>query len=129
MFKHDEATKGHGNATYGSHNSLLTVMQSSESSGVGNKPGNAARNESNGREELVRVGGKELPTRRVGIESSVSYSRVESCNGKDNIRKVDVMSPSEHLKSSEEMASIFARRLDALKRHIPTSTTTESLYH
>ncbi|KAI4373915.1 hypothetical protein MLD38_011973 [Melastoma candidum] len=120
--KHDEATKGHENATYGSHNSLLTLKQSPQSSGLVKKLGNAAWNESNG-QVLVRARGQELPSCHVGIESSVGYSRVDSCNEKDNVRKVDVMSPSECLKSSEEMASIFARRLDALKRHIPTSTT------
>ncbi|KAI4304012.1 hypothetical protein MLD38_039581 [Melastoma candidum] len=107
---------GAGGATDDCHNSVRTLVQSPKSGGS-EKNGNL---DDYHNERPLGAAGNELPACHAGVtESSDAFTKAASCSEENNVREIDVMLPSKCLKSSEEMASTFAQRLDALKRNIP----------
>ncbi|KAI4342693.1 hypothetical protein MLD38_027285 [Melastoma candidum] len=119
LLKMEEAVRGPGGATDYCHNSAKTLVQSP-------KPGVSKKNTVNGNvddyhnERPLGAAGNKLTDCLVGgTEFSDGFTRAASCSEENNVREVDVILPSKCLKSSEEMASTFAQRLDALRRNIP----------
>lgn len=66
--------------------------------------------------------GKEPQDCAGGGEASFGFRKLQNSHDHHMIQKVNCISSSQRLKSSEEMASLFARRLDALKHIIPTNS-------
>ncbi|XP_062108182.1 uncharacterized protein LOC133819046 isoform X3 [Humulus lupulus] len=68
-------------------------------------------------EDLVVVSGKELEN---------SANKVESLEGQNSMYNLNPFLPSTKLKPSDAMATVFARRLDALKHITPSRGTNNS---
>ncbi|KAK4856883.1 hypothetical protein QYF36_022304 [Acer negundo] len=69
------------------------------------------------------VVGKELQICAAETEASVGFNRIKGQNYQKLIHKLNPIVPSSRLKNSEAMASLFARRLDALKHIVPSNVT------
>ncbi|KAL5851965.1 hypothetical protein ACOSQ3_007083 [Xanthoceras sorbifolium] len=72
------------------------------------------------------VAGKELQICAAETEASVSFNRIIGQNDQNLIHKRNPIQPSPRVKNSEAMASVFAKRLDALK-HIMSSSVTDNV--
>ncbi|KAK1567959.1 hypothetical protein Q3G72_018653 [Acer saccharum] len=69
------------------------------------------------------VAGKELQICAAETEPSAGFNRIKGQNYQKLINKLNPIVPSSRLKNSEAMASLFARRLDALKHIVPSNVT------
>ncbi|KAL3507708.1 hypothetical protein ACH5RR_033090 [Cinchona calisaya] len=70
--------------------------------------------------------GKELQTFSVNAEFSLGFKEMHDHNYPNSVLKLNSILPSQGSKSSEAMASMFARRLDALKHIIPSETRNDA---
>ncbi|GMP77293.1 hypothetical protein CsSME_00033603 [Camellia sinensis var. sinensis] len=73
----------------------------------------------NSTEEHVNVTGKKLQSCAPSSEDSFGFNTIRGHNDQKSIYKLNPILPSPKQKNSEAMASVFARRLDALKHIIP----------
>uniref|UniRef100_A0A5B7AT75 CCHC-type domain-containing protein n=1 Tax=Davidia involucrata TaxID=16924 RepID=A0A5B7AT75_DAVIN len=71
-------------------------------------------------EDPANVVGKELQNYAPSTEASSSLKRIHGHNDQKSLYKLNPILPSQTLKSSEAMPSMFARRFDALKHIIPS---------
>uniref|UniRef100_F6HDZ1 Plus3 domain-containing protein n=1 Tax=Vitis vinifera TaxID=29760 RepID=F6HDZ1_VITVI len=74
-------------------------------------------------EEPLTIVGAELQNCSGGTEVSFGFKKNNAHNNQNSIYKLNPISPSQRFKSSEAMASLFARRLDALKNIITLNQT------
>ncbi|KAK6914041.1 Plus-3 domain, partial [Dillenia turbinata] len=68
----------------------------------------------------LNVVGKELPVCASNTETSFGLERIKTNADQKSVCRLNPILPSQRLKISEAMASVFARRLDALKHIIPS---------
>ncbi|EOY05910.1 hypothetical protein QUC31_016535 [Theobroma cacao] len=74
-------------------------------------------------EKPLTSSGKELPNCATEIEASIGFNKITVQNDQKSKYKVSTILPSPRLKDSEAMASLFARRLDALKHIMPSGVS------
>ncbi|XWS39240.1 hypothetical protein CRYUN_Cryun18bG0033600 [Craigia yunnanensis] len=74
-------------------------------------------------EELLTSSGKELLNCATEIEASVGFNKIAVHDNQKSKCNVSPILPSSRLKDSEAMASLFARRLDALKHIMPSGVS------
>ncbi|GFZ14208.1 zinc knuckle (CCHC-type) family protein [Actinidia rufa] len=71
-------------------------------------------------EDLVNVVGKELHNYAPNSDASFGFGKIHGRNDQKSTFKLNPIVPSPKSNNSEAMVSVFAKRLDALKRIIPS---------
>ncbi|XP_056176774.1 uncharacterized protein LOC115677660 isoform X3 [Syzygium oleosum] len=118
--KQDLCVQSMGGTIEDSGNLIRITAQSKQSFGCHPAPTNLEVKDCNSEEPSNGVG-KEPQDCAAGSEASFGFRKLQNSHDHHMIHKVNCISSSQRLKSSEEMASLFARRLDALKHIIPTN--------
>ncbi|XP_048135135.1 uncharacterized protein LOC115726653 isoform X2 [Rhodamnia argentea] len=116
--KQDICVHSMGGTVEDSGNFIRITAQSNQSFGCHPDPTNIEVKDCTSEEPSNGVG-KEPQDCAAGIEASFGFRKLQNSHDHHMMHKVNRLSSSQRLKSSEEMASLFARRLDALKHIIP----------
>ncbi|KAI3442035.1 Plus3 domain-containing protein [Psidium guajava] len=116
--KEDICVHSMGGTIEDSGNFMRITAQAKQSFGCDPDPTNIEFKDCNDEEPSNGVGKRPLDC-AAGVETSFGFRKLQNSHDHHMIHKVNRLSSSQRLKSSEEMASLFARRLDALKHIIP----------